>query len=67
MGVLSDPNKTQTADSKTEMNGQIATSDIKGVTLVASPSGLSSGVVIGIDPTLQLTKWTRINMAVSPR
>ena len=67
MGVLDDPNVSQTANSKTEMNGQIATSTIKGVTLVASPSGLSSGVVVGRDPTLQLTKWTRINMFVSPR
>jgi hypothetical protein len=65
MGVLDDPNVSPTSNSKTELNGQIATSSIKGVTLVASPSGKSSGVVVALSGPLQLTKWTRINMMVS--
>jgi hypothetical protein len=47
------------------LGGIVTTSSIKGVTLIASPTAKSSGVVMAVDGPLQLTKWTRINMLVS--
>jgi hypothetical protein len=67
MGELDDPNETKTAHTATKVNGWVATSSIKGVTLLAIPNGSSSGVVIAETGPLQLTKWTRINLVVSPR
>ena len=67
MGGLADPNESQTAHSSTKVNGVVATSSIKGVTLFVSPNGKSSGVVVALEGPLQMTKWTRINMRVGPR
>jgi hypothetical protein len=66
MGILNDPNNTMTGHSSTKLNGQEATSSIKGVALFASPNGKSSGVVVALAGPLRLTKWTRINVLVSP-
>jgi len=66
MGVLDDPNETATSHSVTKLNGQVATSTIKGVALFASPNGKSSGVAVALAGPLQLTRWTRINVVVSP-
>jgi hypothetical protein len=67
MGGMSDPNESKTAHSSNDLGGMVTTSSIKGVTLIASPTAKFSGVVMAADGPLQLTKWTRINMLVSPR
>ena len=66
MGILDDPNGTSTVRSSTKVNGQAATSSLKGVTLFASPDGKASGIVIALAGPLQLTRWTRMNVVVSP-
>ena len=55
MGILNDPNATVSGHSSTTLNGQKATSRIKGVALFASPNGKSSGVVVALAGPLQLT------------
>ena len=67
MGGMADANQSVTAHSSTKLNGQVATSSIKGVALFAPPNGKSSGVVVALAGPLQLTKWTRINVVVSPQ
>ncbi len=67
MGGMADANESVRAHSSTKLNGQVATSSIKGVALFAPPNGKSSGVVMALSGPLQLTKWTRINVLVGPQ
>lgn len=66
MGVLDDPNQTKTAHSSTQINGWTATSSIKGVALYAVPDSKSSGAIVAREGPLQMTKWTRIKLVISP-
>jgi hypothetical protein len=66
MGGLADPNESNVAHSETNLNGQTRTSSIKGVALFPSTSG-NSGVVVGDDQQLNLSKWTRICVLVGPQ
>lgn len=66
-GRMDDPNGGASADSGTRVNGVRATSSIKGVVLFAVPSGNASGVVVARTGPLQLDKWTRLNVIVTPR
>jgi hypothetical protein len=67
MGGMADANQSVTAHSSTKLNGHVATSSIKGVALFAPPNGKSSGIVVALAGPLQLTKWTRIDVLVSPQ
>jgi hypothetical protein len=65
---MDDPNGQVSADSSTKVNGVKATSGIKGVTLFASPDDKSSGVIVAqAGQQLELHKWTRFKVVVTPR
>jgi hypothetical protein len=65
---MDDPNGQAAADSSTKVNGVKATSSIKGVTLFASPDDKSSGVIVAqAGKQLELHKWTRFEVVVTPR
>lgn len=65
---LDDPNGHAAAGSSTKVNGTTATSSIKGVVLFAAPDEKSSGVILAqAGQRLELHKWTRFNVVVTPR
>lgn len=65
---MDDPNGHVSADSSTKVNGIKTTSSISGVVLFASADGKSSGVIVAqAGEQLELHKWTRFNVAVTPR
>jgi hypothetical protein len=65
---MDDPNGHDTADSSAKINGVKTTSSINGVVLFASPDGRSSGVIVArAGQQLELHKWTRLDVVVTPR
>jgi hypothetical protein len=65
---MDDPNGHASADSSTKVNGVKATSSINGVVLFAPPDDKSSGVIVARGgQQLELHKWTRFNVVVTPR
>jgi hypothetical protein len=67
MGGMADPNESKTGHSSNDLGGIVTTSSIKGVALVASTTAKSSGAIVGLANPLELSKWTRINVLVSPQ
>jgi len=65
---LDDPNGHASASTSTQVNGVKVTSNINGVVLFASPDGSSSGVIVAkAGQQLELHKWTRFDVMVTPR
>lgn len=65
---MDDPNGHTSADSSTKVNGQAATSSINGVVLFAAPDDKSSGMIMArAGEQLELHKWTRFEVVVTPR
>jgi hypothetical protein len=66
-GTMDDANDTATAKSATAVNGVRVISNIKGVVLFAAAPGKASGIIVARKGALQLDKWTRLNVVLSPR